>query len=87
VAGVPIRREDPPGSRGRGLHSVKWAEVLSQVSAGGGEWFRVAEYPNRHSARCVARYARDRFDPDGRYEIVSRTVDGLGVVYARLVTK
>jgi hypothetical protein len=82
-----IRQEDPPASRGRGLNSVNWSEALAKVAAGRGKWFRIAEYANIPSAGKLASYARTRFNRDGRFEIVSRTVDGMGVVYARLVTK
>lgn len=82
---VKPKRETPAGVSRGGPHSrQQWPAVLEQVAAFGGEWARVAEYPNTQAASTTAGTVRAKYDPAGRFEFTSRKVGNKGVLYARL---
>jgi hypothetical protein len=81
---VKIRREAPPSLRGGGHGNAVWPGVLEQVAAQGGAWVRAAEYAKLGTASQTAHTIRNKWDRDGRFEVVARTVGGKGVVFARL---
>jgi hypothetical protein len=81
---VKLKRETPPTLRGGGHGNAAWPGVLEQVAEQGGAWVRVAEYATISAASSTANQVRVKYDPAGRFEIVSRTVGGKGVVFARL---
>lgn len=61
-------------------------QVLADVERLGGEWAEIGHYTTVQGAGSMAYRVRRRYDPDGRYEFTARTVDGRGVLYARLRT-
>lgn len=86
---VILRREVPPPVKPRGCgkgRASKWPAVFAAIAAGRGSWVRVGEFKNANSAGAAARTAVQRHD-DGRFEFTSRTIDGVGVLYARLRTE
>jgi hypothetical protein len=84
-----IRRESPAplvrgGARDGAGRKPEWPGILTAVAAGRGEWFRVRVYRTTGTAASAACLVRKRYDAAGRFEFTSRTVDGKGVLYARL---
>lgn len=65
----------------------RWLATLVAVEKGGGKWMRVAEYDEPLTARTMGTSVRKRYDAAGRFEFTARTVDGKGVLYARLRTE
>lgn len=80
---VDVTPADPPPPRGRRPETTDWVATLALVAKGRGRWFRVGDY-SPTVGKATATHVRKVHDRDGRFEIVSRTVNGRGVIYARL---
>lgn len=84
----PIRRHQFSGGPGRpSVWPASLASVEALAATAPGEWVRVAAYATAVCANRSASRIRREYDPDGRFEFASRTVDGKGVLYARLRTE
>jgi len=75
----------PLPGQGRSVAIFKPAEALPQVAKAAGKWCEVGVYKSPMSA--CSRAVRVRADYGDRFEFASRTVDGKGVLYARLRTE
>lgn len=88
VEALPDVRRHRLASPGR---PPQWPGVLESVAelnaAKPGEWVRVAEYATRVSANRSSYRIRKQHDAAGRFQFASRTIDGRGVLYARLRTE
>ena len=79
-----IRWEDPPANES-GWGSHKWADVLEPLREHPKRWAVLLIVPtSRKAANLVSAFRNGhRRSPPGRWEFVSRTVDGEHRVYAR----
>ncbi len=79
-----IRWEDPPDPAGSGRRGV-WIERLTPLMEHPKRWAVVATRPVANPARVLTHDLKvGRFQmPPGRWEFLSRTVDGECRVYAR----
>ena len=76
--------DGPPPGVGRGV-MVFDVDVLPRVASAAGKWCEIATYKSASSAGSCASHYRGKYGD--RFEFASRTVDGKGVLYARLRTE
>ena len=77
--------DGPLPGLGRSEAAFDAVVVLPEVEKAAGKWCEIAAYKTPQSARSCAAYYRRACDD--RFEFASRTVDGKGVLYARLRTE
>ena len=83
---INVRRESPPAAKSKRGRPSEWPGILAKVEAGGVEWFRIGEYASQSSASSTGNIVSSRLGVRDRFEFTSRTIDGRGVLYARLRT-